>query len=332
MTIGLLTPHPVILSSLHFVKPMTIILLEPVHADAHALLQNYGTVVLLADPTDVATIQQTPAVEALITRGRGQIRRELMAALPDLRVVARCGVGLDNIDTLAANELGITVVYAPGSTTTAVAEHTLMLMLALARGLVRLDGAVKAGNWAVRNGYSGIELAGKTLGIIGMGDIGQRVAQLAAAFGMKVIYWNRRSVAADGEAVEFDQLLARADVISLHLALTPETRHIINRQALEQMKLGALLINSARGSLVDQTALHEAIVSGKIGGYASDVLEAEPPAVGDVLVASAQTVITPHIAALTDATYRLISVSTCENVVAFLQHGNPDPKSIYRPL
>lgn len=128
------------------------------------------------------------------------------------------GGGLDNIDTGVVSGLGIKVIYAPGSTTTAVAEHAMMLMLSLARRVVALDNAVKAGNWAVRNGYTGIELAGKTLGIIGLGDIGKRTAQLASAFGMKVIYWNRSPVAGWQGAVSLDELMRQSDVISLSVA------------------------------------------------------------------------------------------------------------------
>ena len=309
---------------------MSIILLETVHPEALAMLERYGEVVLLDSPGDFDTVKQTPHVEALITRGRGQIRRDLMQALPDLRVVARCGVGLDNIDTGAASELGIKVIYAPGSTTTAVAEHAMMLMLSLARRVVALDNAVKAGNWAVRNGYTGIELAGKTLGIIGLGDIGKRTAQLASAFGMKVIYWNRSPVAGWQGAVSLDELMHQSDVISLSVALAAETRHLINAERLAQMKAGALIINTARGGLVDQVALQAALISGQIGGYASDVLDAEPPPANDPLLANPRCLITPHIAAITDATYRLICVRTVGNVVAFLRGESVEPQAIYK--
>lgn len=309
---------------------MSIILLEPIHPEAHAMLESYGDVLLLESPNDFDVIRRAPHVEALITRGRGQIRRALMTDLPDLRVVARCGVGLDNIDTDAAAELAISVVYAPGSTTTAVAEHAIMLMLALARKTVQLDNAVKAGNWAIRNNYGGFELAGKTLGIIGMGDIGKRVARLASAFDMRIVYWNRSPVAGWEGSLSLDEVLRQSDVISLSLALTDDTRHLINAERLAQMKVGALLINTARGGLVDQGALHVAIQRGHIGGYASDVLEAEPPLTGDMLVALEQSLITPHVAAITDATFRLISVSTCSNVLRVLRNDVPEPRSVYQ--
>ena len=155
---------------------MTIVLLETIHPDAVALLAAHDQVVLAETPADLGTRIPYAEIVAILTRGRGQIRRPLLEACPHLRVVARCGVGLDNIDVAVAQARGIAVERAPGSTTIAVAEHTLLLLLGLARRLEQLAGAVRAGNWAVRNHYEGHDLYGKTLGIIGMGDIGQRVA------------------------------------------------------------------------------------------------------------------------------------------------------------
>lgn len=310
---------------------MSIVLLEPIHADAAALVAAYGPVIQLATPTALEVIDQTLHVEALITRGRGQIRRALLERLPDLRVVARCGVGLDNIDVAAAAERGIPVVYAPGSTTTAVAEHTLLLILALARGLAPLITAVRNEQWAVRNGYSGVELAGKTLGIVGMGAIGQRVAQLATALDMKMIYYNRRPLVTWGQPTPLAELLKTADVISLHVALTPETQGLIGAAELAQMKPGALLINTARGSLVDQTAVTQAVTCGTLGGYAADVLVVEPPPAGTPLIQADRVLITPHVAALTTETYRLMCMTTVRNVLAILQGHLPEASSIYQP-
>jgi phosphoglycerate dehydrogenase-like enzyme len=254
----------------------------------------------------------------------------LIDALPDLRVVARCGVGLDNVDVQAAAERGIVVVYAPGSTTTAVAEHTLLLMLALARRLLPTANAVCSQQWAVRNGYQGMELAGKTLGIIGMGMIGQRVAQLASALGMAVIYWNRSASPGPGQAVSLDELLRQADVLSVHVALSPETRHLIGARQLAQMKPGALLINTARGAIVDQAAVAQALATGHLGGFAADVLDVEPPAADEPLLSQANALLTPHIAALTTDTYRLMCVYTVTNVLAILRGEQPAPESVYQ--
>ncbi len=308
---------------------MTIVLLESVHPDALTLLQTYGNVVALDDPGDLERVYHIPQVEAIITRGRGQIRQALIEALPDLRVVARCGVGLDNVDVQAAAARGVAVIYAPGSTTTAVAEHTLLLMLALARRLLPTATAVRARHWAIRNGYQGMELAGKTLGIIGMGMIGQRVAQLASALGMTVIYWNRSTLPGPGQAVALDELLRQADVISVHVALSQETRHLIGARELAQMKPGALLINTARGAIVDQAAVAQALANGHLGGFAADVLDVEPPPGDEPLLQQTNALLTPHIAALTADTYRLMCVSTVTNVLALLGGEQPAPESVY---
>lgn len=311
---------------------MSIVLLEPIHAEAQALLAAYGPVVELATPSAFDQIYQTPHVEALITRGRGQIRQALLANLPDLRVVARCGVGLDNLDVQAAAARGIPVVYAPGSTTTAVAEHTLLLMLALARRLITVVTAVRSAHWAVRNTYTGMELSGKTLGIVGMGAIGQRVAQLATALGMRVIYYNRHPRPGLGQQVTLAELLSQADVVSLHIALTPATQGLIGPAELAQMKPGALLINTARGALVDQQAVHQAVHQGTLGGYAADVLAVEPPPADEALLGHEQVVVTPHLAALTAETYRLMCVTTVQNVLAILRGQMPTAGSVYQDL
>jgi D-3-phosphoglycerate dehydrogenase / 2-oxoglutarate reductase len=307
---------------------MTILLLETIHPEAHALLAEHDEVVLAPSPNESQLAQS--GIVAVLTRGRGRVTKGLLEHLPDVRVVARCGVGLDNIDIEAAHGRGIRVVYAPGSTTETLAEHTLMLMLAAARQLRMLSDNVYAGRWSVRNQYGGLELRGKTLGILGLGAIGQRVAELASAFQMRVIYWNRTPVTTALQAVSFAELLATADILSLHTALTPTTRHIIGAAELAQCKPGALLINTARGGLIDQVALYAALQSGQIGYFAADVLDPEPPTVGEALLQHEHTLITPHVAAITDLTYRAVCVSTAQNVLAILRGEEPQAESIYQ--
>jgi D-3-phosphoglycerate dehydrogenase len=308
---------------------MTILLLEPIQADARALLADFEHTVLLSTPAELEQALDSEPIHAILTRGRGRIDDALMARCPDLRVVARCGVGLDNIDLAAAQRRGIAVIYAPGSTTSAVAEHTLMLMLAAARGLRQTAAAVHAGNWAVRDGYGSTELNGKTLGIIGMGAIGRRVAGLAAAFGMQIVAWTRSGDTAGYPSLPLPDVLRAADLVSLHVALTPATRHMIGAEQLALMKPGTLLINTARGALIDQAALAAALDRGTPGYFASDVLDPEPPAAGERLLASERTLITPHIAAITDTTYRSMCVRTASNVLAVLRGETPEPESVY---
>lgn len=300
---------------------MTIVLLETIHPDAEALLAAHDQVVLAEAPADLGTRIPYADIIAIITRGRGQIRRPLLEACPNLRVVARCGVGLDNIDVAVAQARGIAVERAPGSTTIAVAEHTLLLMLGLARRIDQLAGAVRAGNWAVRNHYEGHDLYGKTLGIVGMGDIGQRVATLATAFGMDVCYWNRSPKALPYRAVPLPTLLHEADVVSLHCALAPETHHLLGERELALLKPSAMLINTARGAILDPLALRTAILAGRLAGFGADVLDQEPPDPTDLLLHHERVLITPHTSALTAESYRAMCMQTVQNVLAVLTKG-----------
>lgn len=305
---------------------MTILLLERLHADAEALLAAHDT--LLA-PAALDEAHRLAGVTAILTRGKGRVTAALLEGCPALRVVARCGVGLDNIDLAAAQARGVTVVYAPGSTTTAVAEHTVLLLLAASRRLHQLATAVDGGNWAVRDGYVATELAGKTLGIVGLGAIGRRVATIAQALGMRVVAASRSSQAAGIAALPLDALLGESDAVSLHVALTPETRGLLGERELALMRPGSLLLNTARGALIDQTALLTALDAGRPGYFASDVLATEPPEAGEPLLGHPHVLLTPHTAALTDATYRAMCVSTATNVLTVLRGEQPEPHSIY---
>lgn len=309
---------------------MTILLLETLHPDAHVLLAGYDQVVLAETPEAQEEASAAGSVQAILTRGKGRITAALMDRCAGLRAVARCGVGLDNVDTAAAGERGIPVIYAPGSTTQAVAEHTLMLMLALSRGLRPLANQVHAGNWAVRNGYESFELCGRTLGIVGAGAIGSRVAEIARAIGMQVVYWSRSSQIEGCQRLELAALLREADVVSLHVALVPATRGLIGERELALMQPHALLINTTRGAVVDQAALARALDEQRLGGFASDVLVQEPPDPADPLLHNDRVLITPHTAALTDRTYREICVRTARNVLAVLRGEQPETKAVYQ--
>jgi phosphoglycerate dehydrogenase-like enzyme len=309
---------------------MTILLLETIHAEAQALLESYDRVRLASTADAVREAVEQEQVVAIVTRGRGEITAGLMAACPVLRAVARCGVGLDNIDSAAAAARGVAVIYAPGSTTHAVAEHTLMLMLAAARRLVAAAVAVRARGWEFRNGYQGYDLAGRTLGVVGMGAIGQRVAWMAEGLGMRVIYWSRRRRSPEHTYVELPELLASADVISLHVELTPETTHLISERELALVRPGAILINTSRGAVVDQGAVATALRAGRLGSFAADVLEREPPAPDEALLDDERVILTPHIAALTDVTYRAMCLRTAVNLLAVLRGEQPEAASLYR--
>ncbi len=299
---------------------MTILLLETIHPEALERLSKAGRVFVAEEADERDRLVQSEVIDAIITRGRGQVQRPLIEACTGLKVIARVGVGLDNIDVDAAREQGVMVINAPGSTTIATAEHTLMLMMALVRRLVPMTQAVVAGNWAYRRTYGGDELADKTLGIVGMGAIGQRVAMLATAFGMRVVYWSRSEKDVPYAYRSLADLLAEADIVSLHVALTPETRHLLDHDALATLKPGALLVNTARGAIIDQDALLDALNSGGLGGFAADVLDQEPPDPDNPLLGHANVILTPHTAALTANTFRKMCLRTINNLLAVLNN------------
>ena len=221
----------------------------------------------------------------------------VMAALPSLRVLGKYGVSLDNIDLPAAARRGLRVVNVPDYGVDEVADHTLGLILALTRGIVPLDRAIHAGTWDCRSGGELRRASGQQVGIIGLGRIGSAVARRALALRFRVVAADPRRPAVEGvPLVELDELLATSDVVSVNTWLDPSTRHLLDAAALARMKPGAYLVNTSRGGLVDQAALVEALRSGHLGGAALDVLEREPIAPDDPLLALANVVLTPHAA------------------------------------
>lgn len=304
-----------------------VLLLETVHPDARALLEAHADLVLASSPeaADGIAVARTAPVHAIVTRGRGQITAELLDACVGLAAVARCGVGLDNVDVAAAAARGVRVLNLPGSNAGTIAEHTIMLILAVTRGLADWAGRVRDGRWSERTAYDRDEVRGKVLGIVGMGNIGKRVGRIARALEMDVIYADPEERSVPCPRVPLDDLLERADVVSLHCPLDGATRGLVNAAALARLKPGAVLINTARGPLVDRAALASAIASGHLGGFGADVLDGALPERDDALVASANVVITPHVGSLTRTTYREICVQSALNVLEVLGVA-PGPK------
>jgi len=260
--------------------------------------------------------------DALVVRSRTRVTADVFAAASNLKVVGRAGVGVDNIDLASAQSYNVTVVNTPSATTIAVAEHTLALMLGLIRSAPQADAGMKSGRWLKKH-LMGSELSGKVLGIIGVGHIGAAVAQRAAAFGVRVIGYDpnvsddvmrRRGV----EPAAPEELYAQSDIISLHVPLNPSTRNMIDGQALAQMKRGVYLICTARGGLIDETALHFALVSGQAAGAALDVYAQEPPGL-TALVAHPHVIATPHIAAQTKEAQARAAADVAEEVLAALR-------------
>lgn len=309
----------------------TIALLETVAEEAQKRLDTdaQGRVLMALDGPALETAISQHPIDAIITRGKGQVRAALMDQLPQLKVIARCGVGLDNIDVEAATERGIKVVNAPNSNANTIAEHTIALMLNLQRNLYTAMTMVKEGRWHQRGGYVGDELHGKTLGILGMGNIGKKVASIGAALGMEVVYWSAHKEEVPFPMLSFEAVLQTADVLSLHLPLTPETEHLMNTEALAQTKSGALLVNTARGKLIDQKALYQSLKDGHLGGFAADVLAEEPPNKDEALIGLPNVLLTAHVGSLTKTTYAQMCAMTVENTLAILQERPPMENCIF---
>jgi (S)-sulfolactate dehydrogenase len=266
--------------------------------------------------------------DALIVRNRTQVRGDLLAAGGKLRVVGRLGVGLDNIDVPACEARGIEVIPATGANALAVAEYVIGTAMVLLRGAYRSTAEVAAGKWP-RNALSnGREIAGKTLGLIGFGGIGQLTAKLAKGLGMQVIAsdafvpptsdaWRL----ADAPPLRLDEVLWKADVVSLHVPLTAETRNLIDATRLAMMKNDAILINTARGGVVDEAALAAALKAGTLGGAALDVFDPEPLPAGSPLADAPNLILTPHIAGVTTESNTRVSSMIAERVAASLSNS-----------
>ena len=262
--------------------------------------------------------------DAIVIRSATQLTGEVIARADRLKVIGRAGVGVDNVDVDAATRRGIVVANAPDSTVVSAAEQTIGLLVALARNIPQAHAALKQGTWE-RSRWGGIELAGKTLGVLGLGRIGQQVARRAAGLGMRVVAFDpfvgedRFREAGIERETTLEAVLAAADFVTLHLPLTDETAGIIDRDAIASMREGARLINAARGALVDEDALVEAIRSGKLAGAALDVFSSEP--YSGPLLELDEVVVTPHLAASTDEAQDRAGVIVAEQVVAALEGG-----------
>jgi D-3-phosphoglycerate dehydrogenase len=257
-----------------------------------------------------------PAYDGCVVRGRTKVRQPLIDLCPGLKVIVRGGVGLDNIDADYARSKGITVMNTPKASSASVAELTIGFMFDLARSIHKATATMKAEKWE-KKAFEGDELGGKTLGLIGIGNIGKEVAKRANALGMTVIAYDPYVKEAEGvRLVQLDVLLAKSDYISLHLPKTKESSNMIGKAQFEKMKAGVRLVNCARGGIVDETALYEALVSGKVAGAALDVFAEEPPT--DYRLLKLDNVIgSPHIGAATHEAQGRVGVEVAEKLIEF---------------
>jgi len=262
----------------------------------------------------------------LVVRSQTKVTPEVFAAAKNLKAIGRAGVGVDNIDRNAATDHGVVVMNTPSGNTISTAEHAFTLMLSLARNIPQAHATVIAGKWD-RKSFEGVEMHGKRLAILGMGRIGTEFAKRAQAFGMQVVAYDPFLTTARAQALKVelaetaDQALTGADVVTLHIPLTDETQHILNRTRISLMNKGALIVNCARGGLVDEAAAKELLDSGHLAGIALDVYEVEPPAADHPLFGAKKTVFTPHLGASTAEAQENVGIEVAHQVKDFLVSG-----------
>src|SRR5712671_5093935 len=301
-----------------------IIVAEKISAAAVEHLKEPSWTVLTADQLDGKLAQHLETADALIVRSAVQADAALLQHAKKLRVIGRAGVGVDNIDLDAATHKGIAVMNTPGANAVAVAEQTLGMMLAMARHLCRADALMHAGKWEKKS-LQGTELRGKTLGIVGLGRIGIEVARRARAFDMEIVAHDPFvSVAVAKEQgirlLSLDELYATADYITLHVAITTQTTGMIDAGSIKKMKKGVRLVNCARGELVNESDLVQALKQGRVAGAALDVFAEEPPK-NSPLLALENVVLTPHTGGSTLEAQETVGVQIARQVREYLQHG-----------
>ncbi len=305
---------------------MKILIAESIADRALELLraENSWNVVYLPEKKGSAVTEEIRDADALVVRSATKVTSSLLEGAKQLRVVGRAGVGVDNVDLDAATKQGIVVMNTPGGNAVSVAEHTLALLLALARRIPEADASMKRGQWEKKK-LQGIELRGKTLGVVGFGQIGREVARLAQAFEMEVLAYDPfvTSVVArelNVKLAPLEQLLKSCDFLTLHASATPETHHLLNARTLAQSKPGIRIVNCARGELINQADLLAALESGQVAAAALDVFETEPPK-DHPLVKHSNVVATPHIAGSTEEAQEIVGIRIAEQVRDYLLLG-----------
>ncbi len=313
---------------------MRVLLADGLADEGLRHLQGAGDVVVRSGLEEDELIEILPEFEAIVVRSRTRVTARALDGAARLRVIARAGVGVDNIDVEAATRRGILVLNTPESSTVAAAEHTMAMMLALVRHIPQANAALAAGTWA-REQYLGTELSGKTLGVAGLGKIGSEVARRALAFGMRVLAFDpyvteERARRLGVELGTWDAVLKHADVLTLHVPLAQDTKALVGAAELAQMKPSALLINCARGGLVDEAALRDALDREALAGAALDVFAQEPPPRNHPLLSHPRVVVTPHLGGSTLEAQRSIAVEIAEQVLAALR-GEPVHGAVNAP-
>lgn len=302
------------------------------------LLNDHDIDVYFSPPYDASDIVAKRAAElgidGMMVR-QGRITEEVIAASPRLKVIAKHGVGIDNVDIAAAARLGIPVLRAMGSNSRAVAEHTIALALSLIKEILPLDKAVKSGEWP-KPTFIGKDFLGATIGLIGYGGIGRETARMAEALGMEVVVHDpfaHGAAEADGfaSASDIDRMLPDLDILSIHCPLTAATRDLIDARRLGLMKKTAVLVNTARGGIINEAALADALSAGTVAGAALDSFATEPPAADSPLWALSTLIATPHIGGVTYGSADAMAVIAAQHIISILDGNAPDERSVARP-
>ncbi len=304
-----------------------VVVADRIADSGFALLRGHDEIEVVSTSGDAERLrEEIKRAHALIVRSDTKVTEELIADAANLQVIGRAGVGVDNVNVTAATQRGIAVLNAPGANTVSAAEHTMALLLATMRRVPEAVRSMRDGEWA-RKAFPGAELRGKVLGLVGLGRIGQHVASIAKAFGMRIIAHDpflpeSRALEMGIELVPVDALLHQADVVSLHLPLTDETRHFLNQERLAQMKPGAIVVNAARGALIDDAALIEALDAHQLRGAALDVFDPEPLPEGSPLRSHERVILTPHLAASTEEAQDRVATEICRAIRDALLTGS----------
>jgi len=306
--------------------PIKILVCDPIDVEGVERLRQVGFEVDVKPSIGQAELDRIiSGYDVLVVRSRTKVTRQLIDKGKRLRVIGRAGAGVDNIDLEAAKKWGIAVLNTPEAPAGSVAELTVGLMLALARRISYADHSMKEGKW-VKKELEGFLLNGKTLGLIGLGNIGTKVAKIVKAFGMKILITKRTPPSREilelleAEFVPLKELLKRSDIVSVHIPLTEQTKSMIGQKELNFMKKGAILINTSRGGIIDEDALLKALKSGRLGGAGLDVYRVEPPENLE-LVRLPNVVCTPHVGAQTKEAQKLASVLLAEKIIQFFREN-----------
>jgi D-3-phosphoglycerate dehydrogenase len=309
----------------------TVVVTEPINEAGIKLLEERGVEVVRLTPGsgEDALLAVAPRADGFITRGGIKVTRQIIESSPRLRVVGVHGIGCDHVDLAAAAELGKVVLNTPDALTVTVAEMTLAMMLSMTRRIASADRAMREGGWARKYAdLIGIELMGKTVGLVGLGRIGAATAKRLAAFDVRLLYWSRtRHPDLEGEIgiewAELRDLLARSDIISLHVPGTAETHHLIGPEELGLLKRGAMIVNTARGRVIDEAALVEALRNGKVAAAALDVFEQEPVRPDNPLLSMGNVVLAPHLGASSLEAMQRMATQVAQGVLDALEGREP---------